>query len=114
VRVDGNGTEIPSKDGAFPSPDGLETRQDKVMNTTLAIYDALVQAKIPADAARAVVDALEKDMTTLLATKQDFRHFEELFSARMESLESRLIIKLGALMTILFGSAAALVSLLAR
>lgn len=28
------------------------------MNTTLAIYDALIQAKVPADAARAVVDAL--------------------------------------------------------
>jgi hypothetical protein len=84
------------------------------MNTTLAIYDALIQAKVPADAARAVVDALEKDMTTMLATKQDFRHFEELFSARLEALENRLIIKLGALITILFGLAAAVVSLLAR
>jgi len=58
--------------------------------------------------------SLEKDMTTFLATKQDFRHFEERFSARLESLENRLIIKLGALMTELIGAAAAIVPLLSR
>jgi len=36
------------------------------------------------------------------------------FSARLESLENRLIIKLGALMTELIGAAAAIVPLLSR
>lgn len=50
-------------------------------------------------------------MNTLLATKQDFRHQEALFTARLEALENRLVVKLGALMTVLVGAAAALVSI---
>ncbi|MEZ5474263.1 MAG: hypothetical protein R3E72_04565 [Steroidobacteraceae bacterium] len=41
--------------------------------TTLAIYDALMQARIPQSAARGVAEALEKDMEALLATKTDLR-----------------------------------------
>jgi hypothetical protein len=41
------------------------------MNTVLAIYDALLQAGVPDAPARRVVEALEQDMTTLLANKQD-------------------------------------------
>ena len=34
-------------------------------------YDALVSINVPSDKARAVVDAMERDMGTTLATKQD-------------------------------------------
>ena len=34
-------------------------------------YDALVSISVPSDKARAVVDAMERDMGTTLATKQD-------------------------------------------
>ncbi len=43
------------------------------MKATLAIYDALMQAQIPAPAARGVAEALERDMEALLATKTDLR-----------------------------------------
>jgi hypothetical protein len=36
-----------------------------------SLYDALVSIQVPADKARAVVDAMERDMGTTLATKQD-------------------------------------------
>lgn len=36
-----------------------------------SLYDALVSINVPGDKARAVVDAMERDMGTTLATKQD-------------------------------------------
>ena len=36
-----------------------------------SLYDALVSISVPNDKARAVVDAMERDMATTLATKQD-------------------------------------------
>ncbi len=36
-----------------------------------SLYDALVSISVPSDKARAVVDAMERDMGTTLATKQD-------------------------------------------
>jgi len=41
------------------------------MNYLYSLYDALVSISVPADKARAVVDAMERDMGTTLATKQD-------------------------------------------
>ncbi len=40
-----------------------------------SLYDALVSISVPSEKARAVVDAMERDMSTTLATKQDLeRH----------------------------------------
>jgi hypothetical protein len=39
-----------------------------------SLYDALVSINVPSDKARAVVDAMERDMGTTLATKQDLEH----------------------------------------
>jgi hypothetical protein len=36
-----------------------------------ALYDALVSINVPAEKARAVVESLEQDMSTTLATKSD-------------------------------------------
>ena len=41
------------------------------MNYLYSLYDALVSISVPFDKARAVVDAMERDMGTTLATKQD-------------------------------------------
>ena len=41
------------------------------MNFLYSLYDALVSINVPSDKARAVVDAMERDMGTTLATKQD-------------------------------------------
>ena len=39
-----------------------------------SLYDALVSINVPNDKARAVVDAMERDMATHLATKPDLSH----------------------------------------
>jgi hypothetical protein len=88
-----------------------------------AAHEALIQANVPPPAARRAAESLEKDMTSTLATKQDLQHLDQLMTARfdaletrvslkMEHVESRIVIKLGALMTLLFGVSTALVTLL--
>jgi hypothetical protein len=42
------------------------------METSLAIYEALIQATVPPPAARRVAECLERDMTSNLASKSDF------------------------------------------
>jgi hypothetical protein len=59
------------------------------MTSTLAIYEALIQANVPPLAARRAAEALEADMTTHLATKQDVAHLGELLSVRIDGLEAR-------------------------
>lgn len=100
------------------------------MDTVLAIYEALIQANVPPPAARRVAESLEKDMTSTLATKQDLQHSNQLMAARfeavddrfselasrlalmMQSVESRIVLKLGTLMTVLFALAGASLALL--
>ena len=43
------------------------------MDFLYSLYDALVSINVPNDKARAVVDAMERDMGTTLATKADLR-----------------------------------------
>jgi hypothetical protein len=81
-----------------------------------------------------VAEALEKDMSANLATKQDLQHLDQLTATRFEALESlmttrfedfesritlmmqnqesRNVIKLGVLMTVLFGLVSAVQALL--
>ena len=89
------------------------------METTLAIYEALIQANVPPPAARRVAESLEKDMTSSLATKQDlelmatrFEALEGRVSLQLQNLETRLVAKLGGLITVLFGLAATALALL--
>lgn len=148
------------------------------MATTLAIYEALIEANVPPIAARRAAEALEEDMTTHLATKADVavigqrfdavdvrfgavdRRFDAVYARfdaidarfasvdrrfdavdarfasveariealeikmeqrfatvdreltlKLENLESRLIIRLGALMVVIVGAASALTNL---
>ncbi len=66
------------------------------MNYLYSLYDALVSISVPSDKARAVVDAMERDMSTALATKQDLLLLkQEMASARTElkqEIESRYIL----------------------
>jgi hypothetical protein len=57
----------------------------RFMNYLYSLYDALVSISVPSDKARAVVDAMERDMGTTLATKQDL---ESLRVATKQDLES--------------------------
>ena len=102
------------------------------LNYLYSLYDALVSISVPSDKARAVVDAMERDMGTTLATKQDLdllklatkqdleilrqdveNRFEilkreldgkfALVDQRFKSLELSLIVKLGSMMVVGFG-----------
>ena len=55
-----------------------------LLNYLYSLYDALVSIAVPADKARAVVDAMEHDMGTTLATKPDL---ENLRLATKQDLE---------------------------
>ena len=77
------------------------------MDFGITLYDALVGANVPPDKAKAVVHAMEKEMTDTLATKQDLQMLRQ----DMQALELRLIntmtLRFGAMlvagMTVLFG-----------
>ena len=75
-----------------------------------SLYDALVSINVPSDKARAVVDAMERDMGTTLATKQDLEmlrremnHRFALVDQKIDTLELRMTVKLGSMMVVGFG-----------
>jgi len=79
-----------------------------------SLYDALISINVPTDKARAVVDAMERDMGTTLATKSDLLLIRQeienkfvLLSLDIESLRSSNAKDLEALrlsMTVRLGS----------
>jgi hypothetical protein len=110
----------------------LMSRQAAGVDYLYSLYDALVSINVPSDKARAVVDAMERDMGTTLATKQDFEIHRmamkqdlamlrqemrqdlqlleqkmdnrfALVDKRFETLELRLTVKLGSMMVAGFG-----------
>jgi hypothetical protein len=59
------------------------------MNALYSLYDALVSINVPSEKARAVVDAMERDMTALLATKSDLALLESRIDSLDQKMESR-------------------------
>ncbi|NWA23963.1 hypothetical protein HX866_03575 [Pseudomonas gingeri] len=53
------------------------------MKTELALYQALISINVPEQKANAVIDALETDMHSLLATKADIAALEVKLTLRM-------------------------------
>jgi len=77
------------------------------MDSLYSLYDALVSINVPSDKARAVVDAMERDMTTSIATKADIqllqREIEILrrdVAKDMELLRSSITIRLGSMLMV--------------
>ena len=54
-----------------------------------SLYDALVSINVPNDKARAVVDAMERDMGTTIATKADLQMLRQELTAAMTPLATR-------------------------
>ena len=96
------------------------------MNYLYSLYDALVSISVPSDKARAVVDAMERDMGTTLATKQDLLPLatrEHLLATKqdvallrqevenryvrldqkIDTLELRMTVKVGSMLIVCFG-----------
>ena len=70
------------------------------MSFELTLYDALLSIDVPADKARAVIDALEHDMGSTLATKQDIRLLEQKLEQKIELLQSSMTIRLGSILVV--------------
>jgi len=75
-----------------------------------SLYDALVSINVPNDKARAVVDAMERDMGTTLATKsdlqllrQDLRQEMALMRKDMEILGTSITVRLGSIVVLGLG-----------
>jgi hypothetical protein len=79
-----------------------------------SLYDALVSINVSPDRARAIVDAMERDMESKLATKSDLLHLRELLSKdiqlQVETLSHKMTIRLGAMI----GSAVVLLGALQK
>ena len=61
--------------------------------TIVSLYDALVSIAVPADKARAVADAMERDMSVTLATKSDI----QLLRQELGQLKQEVSLELGQL-----------------
>lgn len=59
------------------------------MDYLYSLYDALVSINVPSDKARAVVDAMERDMGTTLATKTDLQLLRQELRQEMSGLATR-------------------------
>ena len=60
------------------------------MDYLYSLYDALDSINVPNDKARAVVDAIERDMATTIATKADLQLLRQEMTASMTALSAEL------------------------
>ena len=58
------------------------------MDYLYSLYDALVSIHVPNDKARAVVDAMERDMGTTIATKTDLQILQGATKADLQTLQN--------------------------
>lgn len=84
-------------DGPFPvvgqGPNFLEA----LMKMELALYQALMSISVPEQKAHAVIEAMESDMHTLLATKSDLANLEHRLTAEIAKADVRLTIRMGVI-----------------
>ena len=80
------------------------------MSFDLTLYDALVSIAVPAEKARAVIDALEQDMGSTLATKQDLlflkqemEHHIDRVRRDLKLLRSSMTVRLGSIQVVTAG-----------
>ena len=80
------------------------------MSFQFTLYDALVGIGVPTEQARATIDALERDMGSNLATKQDIlllrqdlEHFKEQVARDLELLRSSMTVRLGSIQVVAAG-----------
>ncbi|MGA3681976.1 hypothetical protein [Pseudomonas graminis] len=75
------------------------------MKTELALYQALISINVPEQKANAVIDALENDMYSLLATKADVTALRTDLTAELKTEISQLEVKLTLRMGVMLSAA---------
>lgn len=56
------------------------------MGVVYSLYDALVSIHVPDEKAKAVIDALEREMMDKLATKADLAHLRDMISRDLDAI----------------------------
>jgi hypothetical protein len=64
------------------------------MGVVYSLYDALVSINVPNDKAKAVIDAMEREMMDKLATKADVAHVKELLAKDIQSQTNTMTVRL--------------------
>jgi hypothetical protein len=62
---------------------------DLPLNHLYSLYDALVSINVPTDKARAVIDAMERDMATAIATKSDLQLLRQELTSLLSAVGTR-------------------------
>jgi hypothetical protein len=80
------------------------------MSFQFSLYDALVGIDVPPDRARAVIDALERDMGSTMATKADVRllqrdidQLRKDVARDLELLRASMTVRLGSIQVVTAG-----------
>lgn len=73
------------------------------MKTELALYQALISINVPEQKANAVIEALETDMHSLLATKTDIAALKADLKTELSQLEVKLTIRMGVMFSAAVG-----------
>lgn len=60
------------------------------MGVVYSMYDALVSINVPTEKAKAVIDAMEREMMDKVATKADLEHMRLLLSKDIERTNERI------------------------
>jgi hypothetical protein len=79
------------------------------MGVVYSMYDALVSINVPTEKARAVIDAMEREMMDKVATKSDLEHVRQLLTKDIERINARFDSQTQAITLRLILTAAALV-----
>lgn len=69
------------------------------MKLEIALYQALTSINVPEQKANAVIDAMETDLNTFLATKVDIANLQ----TQIAQLESKLTLRLGFMLSAAVG-----------
>ena len=89
MNVDGSMT-FPPTTGLSRRGEGLFLFLEALIKMELAMYQALRAIDVPELKAEAVIQALESDMLTLLATKSDLTNLEQRLTAEITHIDHRL------------------------
>ena len=80
------------------------------MSFQFSLYDALVGIDVPPEKAKAVIDALERDMGATLATKADIQwlkqeidHLRKDVERDLEQLRASMTVRLGSIQVVTAG-----------
>ncbi|ERT15341.1 hypothetical protein FYM84_11075 [Pseudomonas sp. CAH-1] len=82
------------------------------MKTELALYQALIAINVPDQKANAVIEALENDMHSLLATKADIADLKTELKTEIAQLEVKLTLRMGVMLSAAVGVLIAAMKLL--